>query len=42
MSDNVLQDLRVQVAMKFFNSKVALERKLKEDILLMREHASLF
>ena len=37
-----MQDLRVQVAMKMFVDKVSLEKKLKEDILLMRKHASFF
>jgi len=37
-----MQDLRAQVAIKIIADKVALEMKLKEDILLMRKYASFF
>ena len=42
MSDKVMQDLQVQGAMKIIAGKVSLKKKLEEDILLMRKHASLF
>lgn len=42
MSSKVMQDLQAQVAIKIIADKVTLEMKLKEDILLMRNYASLF